>query len=68
LGSNPSLLEEVAYDSLPLLDLDEEFASAASGNLRVVNFFEQRKTRLLKVWFIQWDAFVSEASPWEATC
>ena len=56
------LLQEVAYDSLPLLDLHEEFENAVSEKLRVVNFFEQRKTRLLKVWFVQWEEFVSEPS------
>ncbi|KAF7502924.1 hypothetical protein GJ744_004800 [Endocarpon pusillum] len=55
LGSNPSLLQEVAYDSLPLQDLHEEFENAIRDKLRVINFYEQRKTRVLKVWFIQWE-------------
>ncbi|KAJ4288935.1 hypothetical protein N0V90_011276 [Kalmusia sp. IMI 367209] len=57
LGSNPALLQEVSYDSLSLLELHEEFERAVNENLRVVNFFEQRKTRLLKVWFFQWEEF-----------
>ncbi|KAF2730807.1 hypothetical protein EJ04DRAFT_30403 [Polyplosphaeria fusca] len=57
LGSNPLLLQEIAYDSLSLLDLDDEFENVVGGKLRVVNFFEQRKTRILKAWFIQWDEF-----------
>lgn len=60
LGSNPLLLREVAYDSIALLDLQEEFENAFSNKLQVVNFFERRKTRLLKVWFVQWEAFVSK--------
>ncbi|KAF2271228.1 uncharacterized protein EI97DRAFT_408568, partial [Westerdykella ornata] len=55
LGSNPSLLQEVEYDSLPLQDLHEEFENAVSDKLRVVNFYEQRKTRILKLWFLQWE-------------
>jgi hypothetical protein len=50
----------VAYDSIALLDLQEEFESAFSDRLTVFDFFERRKTRLLKVWFVQWEAFVSE--------
>jgi hypothetical protein len=57
LGSNPSLLEEVAYDALPLLDLHEGFENAVGGKVRVVNFFEQRKTPFLKLWFVQWEEF-----------
>ena len=49
LGLNPSLLQEVAYDSISLLDLHEEFKNAVSDKLQVVNFYEQRKTRILKV-------------------
>ena len=30
-----------------------------SDGLRVVNFFEERKTRLLKTWIVQWEKFVS---------
>ncbi|KAL8909884.1 MAG: hypothetical protein Q9171_004797 [Xanthocarpia ochracea] len=55
LGSNPSLLQEVAYDSLPLRDLHEEFENVIRDKLRVINFYEQRKTQVLKVWFIQWE-------------
>ncbi|KAF1835030.1 hypothetical protein BDW02DRAFT_579114 [Decorospora gaudefroyi] len=57
LGSNPLLLQEVAYDTLPLQDLHEEFESVRSEQLQVVNFFEQRKTRLFKVWFWLWEEF-----------
>jgi hypothetical protein len=60
LGSNPSILAEVAYDSTTLLDLHRQFVAVAKDGLRVVNFFEQRKTRILKLWFIQWEEFVSK--------
>ncbi|KAL8905548.1 MAG: hypothetical protein Q9207_002574 [Kuettlingeria erythrocarpa] len=55
LGSNPSLLQEVAYDSLPLRDLHEEFENVIRDKLRVINFYEQRKTQVLKVWSLQWE-------------
>lgn len=51
------------YDSLSLLDLHEEFENVFSGKLRVVNFFEQRKTRILKLWFLQWEEWVSRPLP-----
>ncbi|RYP91980.1 hypothetical protein DL770_001901 [Monosporascus sp. CRB-9-2] len=57
LGSNPSILHEVAYDSLSLLDMQDDFIYAITDELQVVNFFELRKTRLLKVWFLQWEEF-----------
>jgi hypothetical protein len=50
----------MTYDSVHLLDLHKEFENAIGDKLQVVNFFEQRKTRLLKVWFIQWEEFVSQ--------
>ena len=58
LGSNPSIVDELEYDSARLLDLHREFMTIAD-NLRVVNFFETRKTNLLKVWFFRWNKFVS---------
>lgn len=61
LGSNPFLLEEVAYDSLPLQDLHTDFENIVGESLKVVNFFETRKTRILKIWFYQWEEMVSEA-------
>ncbi|KNG46426.1 alpha beta-hydrolase [Stemphylium lycopersici] len=57
LGSNPLLLQEVAYDTPRLQDLHEEFERARGEQLHVVNFFEQRKTRLFKLWFWQWEEF-----------
>ncbi|KAI4087290.1 MAG: hypothetical protein L6R37_008337 [Teloschistes peruensis] len=58
LGSNPSLLQEVAYDSLLLQDLHEEFENVIGNKLRAINFYEQRKTQILKVWFIQWEEWM----------
>ena len=62
LGSNPLLLKEVVYDALPLSDLHRDFDDATSKTLQVVNFYETRKTRILKVWFYQWEEYVSKAS------
>jgi hypothetical protein len=59
LGSNPSILAEVEYDSTSLLDLHRTFAGVVHNDLRVVNFFEQRPTHILRLWFIQWQEFVS---------
>lgn len=58
LGSNPSLLTEVEYDSESLLNLQGTFESTLPGNLRVVNFYEQRPTRILSFWFLSWEEFV----------
>lgn len=41
------------------MDLHQDFEAAAGQKLQVVNFFEQRKTRLAKVWLFQWETFVS---------
>jgi hypothetical protein len=60
LGSNPSMLAELAYDAMPLLDLHRQFVAVTKDGPQVVNFFEQRKTRVLKLWFIQWEKFVSK--------
>jgi hypothetical protein len=59
LGSNPSILAELAYDSVSLLDLHREFVAAAGNVSCVINFFEERKTPILKLWFFQWGEFVS---------
>jgi hypothetical protein len=59
LGSNPSILDEVAYDSLSLVDLDRDFAGVIEGDLRVVNFFEERETCVIKAGPFRWNEFVS---------
>ncbi|CAI6226687.1 unnamed protein product [Periconia digitata] len=57
LGSNPLLLGEVVYDALPLSDLHRDFENVLSENVEVINFYETRKTRILKVWFYQWEEY-----------
>ncbi|RDW58624.1 hypothetical protein BP6252_13100 [Coleophoma cylindrospora] len=57
LGSNPSLLTEVEYDSESLLDLQGTFETTLPVDLRVVNFYEQRPTRILVFWFLSWKEF-----------
>jgi hypothetical protein len=59
LGSNPSLITEVEYDSESLLNLQEKFENTLPDDLRVVNFYEQRPTRILSFWFLSWEEFVS---------
>jgi hypothetical protein len=58
LGSNPSLLTEVEYDSESLLKLDRTFQTTLPVDLRVVNFYEQRPTQILSFWFLSWKEFV----------
>ncbi|KAK3937548.1 hypothetical protein QBC46DRAFT_460804 [Diplogelasinospora grovesii] len=57
LGSNPSLLAELEYDSTALLDLQRAFVAIDRGDLSVFNFYEQRPTRLLRLWFLRWQEF-----------
>ncbi|KAK3361036.1 hypothetical protein B0T24DRAFT_671680 [Lasiosphaeria ovina] len=54
LGSNPFLLANLEYDSISLHDLHKDFMAVARDDLRVFNFFEKRPTRILRLWFIQW--------------
>ncbi|KAJ5899177.1 hypothetical protein N7495_003921 [Penicillium taxi] len=57
LGSNPLILANLEYDSVFLSDLHESFIASIHDDLQVVNFFEQRPLRLLRLWFIQWQIF-----------
>ncbi|KAI9777310.1 MAG: hypothetical protein M1816_004798 [Peltula sp. TS41687] len=57
IESNPSILAELVYDSVSLFDLHREFVKVTGDGLRVVNFVKERKTSVLKLWFIQWEAF-----------
>jgi hypothetical protein len=59
LGSNPLIVSEVTYDSLRLLELHREFTVASGDDVRVVNFFEQRKANIFKAWIFQWSEVVS---------
>lgn len=59
LGSNPSIFEGLAYDSLSLQDLHRDFIKSCRDDLYLLNFFEERKTRHFKAWLIQWDDYVS---------
>ena len=59
LGSNPSLLAEVEYDSTYLLDLHGQFVKVVPSDVYVVNFFEQRLTHILQLWFYRWQELVS---------
>ncbi|KAF2015045.1 TPR-like protein [Aaosphaeria arxii CBS 175.79] len=53
LNSNQALLEEVNFHALPLYYLHDQFVNI-TGNMQVVNFFEERHTPLIRVWFWQW--------------
>jgi tetratricopeptide (TPR) repeat protein len=56
IGSNPLLPGELTYDSPDLLDLHKDFTNSVNERLEVVNFFESRKSRLFKVWFMSAEA------------
>ncbi|KAG9648244.1 purine and uridine phosphorylase, partial [Aureobasidium melanogenum] len=54
LGSNPVILQGLEYGSLLLHDLHRRFIENSSDT-RIINFFEQRKVRILKLGPFQWD-------------
>ncbi|PLN86207.1 hypothetical protein BDW42DRAFT_109905 [Aspergillus taichungensis] len=63
LGSNPSILRELDYDSLSLLELHEEFMAITENISCIINFYEKRPTRLLNLGLFQWSEFcVTEQS------
>ncbi|GMF76432.1 unnamed protein product [Aspergillus oryzae] len=47
IGSSPSMLAEVEYDSTFLLDLHTSFEAAVGDRVQVFNIFEQRPTLIL---------------------
>ncbi|KAK4661301.1 uncharacterized protein QC763_0115120 [Podospora pseudopauciseta] len=57
LGSNPSILADLEYDSFSLYDLHKDFMAVAPHDLRVFNFFEKRPTRILRLWFVRLERF-----------
>ncbi|KJK63773.1 Tetratricopeptide repeat [Aspergillus parasiticus SU-1] len=57
IGSSPSMLAEVEYDSTFLLDLHTSFEAAVGDRVQVFNIFEQRPTLILSVWFLRWREF-----------
>ncbi|PMD17725.1 hypothetical protein NA56DRAFT_605582, partial [Hyaloscypha hepaticicola] len=58
IGSNPSILEGLQYDALPLRNLHTEFMGAYGTSLKLINFFEERPTRFLDFGFMKWEEFV----------
>ncbi|KAH7139811.1 hypothetical protein B0J13DRAFT_638817 [Dactylonectria estremocensis] len=63
LGSNPSILADLHYDSASLRDLHDEFVRIDRGNMTVFNFYEQRPIRLAQLWFLKWQEYcVRESS------
>lgn len=58
VGSNPSILAEIEYDSTMLLDLHLGFEAGIGTETQIVNVFEQRPTLLFRFWFFQWREFV----------
>ncbi|KAK4652120.1 hypothetical protein QC762_0099710 [Podospora pseudocomata] len=57
LGSNPSILADLEYDSFSLHDLHKDFMAVAPDDLRVFNFFEKRPTCILRLWFVRLERF-----------
>lgn len=62
LGSNPLVLQGLEYGSLLLHDLHRRFVDSSSDT-KVINFFEQRKVRILKLGWFQWEMLVSRNEP-----
>ena len=64
LGSDNEIFDGLHYDSDTLKDLHSDFISTFGSKIAMVNFFEERKTRLselkvlnLRIW--KWDEYVS---------
>jgi len=72
VGSNRSILNEIEYDSLNLLDLHEQFVVNMEEGLRVYNFFEKRETCLVQMGSLKWTKFVSvkfvDMPDWRSHC
>ncbi|KFA81586.1 hypothetical protein S40288_09615 [Stachybotrys chartarum IBT 40288] len=54
LGSNPIILANLEYVTASLLDLHRAFTGTTRDNWHVYKFFEQRPTRILRLWLIRW--------------
>ena len=61
IGSNPSIIRNLAYDSVPIRDLHRDFVAVANNRVQIVNIFETRKSRFMRLWFIQWDILVRDS-------
>lgn len=61
IGSNPSIVRELAYSSVPIRDLHRDFVAVANDRVQIVNIFETRKSRSIRFWFIQWDILVRDS-------
>lgn len=61
VGSNPSIIRNLAYDSVPIRDLHRDFVAVSNDRVQIINVFETRKSRFMKFWFIQWDMLVSDS-------
>ncbi|KAJ5512053.1 hypothetical protein N7463_001605 [Penicillium fimorum] len=57
VGSNPSILAEIEYDSTMLLDLHTGFEASIGAETQIINVFEQRPTLLFSLWFFRWREF-----------
>lgn len=63
LSSNSFILGELEYDSPHLHDLHEQFTQVAANIQCIINFYEQRMTRIFKLWWFQWEEFVRDPNP-----
>jgi hypothetical protein len=61
IGSNPLIFDELAYDSMSLFDLHRDFVAITGDSLPVINFYEERKTRVFQMGIMRWEKFVSES-------
>ena len=58
IGSNPYVLENMHYGSEYLSQLHADFVDLYGGSLSVTNFYEERRTRLIKFGLLQWETYV----------
>ncbi|KAK2037978.1 hypothetical protein LZ31DRAFT_600019 [Colletotrichum somersetense] len=61
LGSNQSILVDLEYDSVPLRDLHINFCKAIKENMgmKIISFYEERPTTLLRIWFLKGQEFMA---------
>ena len=48
IESNPSIIRDLAYDSIPIKNLHRDFVAVTNNRVRIVNIFEKRKIVTVK--------------------
>lgn len=58
--SNQAIVANLAYDSKELLDLHSQFSKIVGDDLKIFNFHEERKVKVLPLPFFPWKQWVSK--------